>query len=706
MRLVRRPKATALDVIHYHDIQEALESSQAILETGPYAVELTDKMILDLARGNIEQSKRMGFVQGDPAAILIVEYAGETEAEVQGQGRGARGPARRASASATPRTSPTTPPSSSPSGSSARPASGCSSAPRARRSPSPSSRTPRSTPSTCRSSSPRFREILAKHGARGRLLRPLLGGLPAHPPAHQPQDPARARAGAGHRRGDLRPRAGVRRRDLERARRRPRAQPVPRARLRAARSSTAFRELKRAFDPQQPDEPGQHRGEPGHHRAPALRARVQDLGAQDPPRLLRAGRLRGGRRDVQRRRGVPQEARGHHVPLVHGHARRGALDARPRQRAPRRAVGQGAAGGLHRPAALRGHGPLPRVQGVQGRVPVQRGHGEDEVRVPRTTTTRPTACRCATGSSAASRGCPGSARAWRRSRTGSRARAPNRWLMERLVGHRPAAAAAGLRARDLHRLVRSPAPAPATRRAARSCSSTTRSSPTTRRRSAGPRWSCWRPRGYRVELADRKCCGRPLISKGMLDEAQGARRVERRAPRPVGRARGAHRGARALLPAHAARRVRRSWSAPRTARAVARSSFLLEEFLLRERRAGPDAAAFARRPGARALLHGHCHQKALVGTAPTVAALRWAGFEVTRGGLRLLRHGGLVRLREGALRHLGHARQPAPRAGRQGRARPRPRSSRPGISCRQQIEHLAGRRAKHPAEVLREALAI
>src|SRR5262249_41939851 len=54
MRLVRRPARTAVDVIHYHDMQEALESSQAILETGPYAVELTDKMILDLARENIE----------------------------------------------------------------------------------------------------------------------------------------------------------------------------------------------------------------------------------------------------------------------------------------------------------------------------------------------------------------------------------------------------------------------------------------------------------------------------------------------------------------------------------------------------------------------------------------------------------------------------------------------------------------------------
>src|SRR3989442_1504352 len=83
VRLVRRPKRTALDVIHYRDIQEALEASQTILETGPYAVELTDKMILDLARGNLEQSKRMGFVHSDPAAVMIVEYAAETDAEVR-----------------------------------------------------------------------------------------------------------------------------------------------------------------------------------------------------------------------------------------------------------------------------------------------------------------------------------------------------------------------------------------------------------------------------------------------------------------------------------------------------------------------------------------------------------------------------------------------------------------------------------------------
>src|SRR5262245_57940045 len=76
VRLCRRPRATAVAVIHYRDMLEALESSQAILETRPHAVELTDKMILDLARGNLEQSQRMGFLQGDPEALRIVEYAG------------------------------------------------------------------------------------------------------------------------------------------------------------------------------------------------------------------------------------------------------------------------------------------------------------------------------------------------------------------------------------------------------------------------------------------------------------------------------------------------------------------------------------------------------------------------------------------------------------------------------------------------------
>jgi len=85
MRLVSKPKWTAMDVIHFSDDIEALECAQLILQTHPYAMESTDKMVLNLARGNIEKSRRLGFVQGTPDSLLMVEYAGETEADVKDQ---------------------------------------------------------------------------------------------------------------------------------------------------------------------------------------------------------------------------------------------------------------------------------------------------------------------------------------------------------------------------------------------------------------------------------------------------------------------------------------------------------------------------------------------------------------------------------------------------------------------------------------------
>ena len=53
--------------------------------------------------------------------------------------------------------------------------------------------------------------------------------------------------------------------------------------------------------------------------------------------------------------------------------------------------------GLHRPARPRGARPLPRMQGLQGRVPDQRRHGPAQGRVPPPVSSASTACRCATG---------------------------------------------------------------------------------------------------------------------------------------------------------------------------------------------------------------------------------------------------------------------------------------------------------------------
>jgi len=83
MRLVPKPRWTAMSVIHFHNDQAALECAQTVLGTAPYAMESTDKMILNLARGNIEQSRKLGFVQGHPDSLLMVEYAGGSEDEVK-----------------------------------------------------------------------------------------------------------------------------------------------------------------------------------------------------------------------------------------------------------------------------------------------------------------------------------------------------------------------------------------------------------------------------------------------------------------------------------------------------------------------------------------------------------------------------------------------------------------------------------------------
>jgi FAD/FMN-containing dehydrogenase/Fe-S oxidoreductase len=82
VRIVPRPRATALGVVHFGDIVDAIRANDVILPFGPAAVELVDDMILDLARGSLELSRQMGFLQGHPDAILVVEFYGDSEAEL------------------------------------------------------------------------------------------------------------------------------------------------------------------------------------------------------------------------------------------------------------------------------------------------------------------------------------------------------------------------------------------------------------------------------------------------------------------------------------------------------------------------------------------------------------------------------------------------------------------------------------------------
>ena len=83
LALVPRPRAKALAVLHFTDMMEAMEATVAALELDPAAVELIGSMILQQARSNLEYSRMMDFVEGEPDSLLVVEMVGESPAEVE-----------------------------------------------------------------------------------------------------------------------------------------------------------------------------------------------------------------------------------------------------------------------------------------------------------------------------------------------------------------------------------------------------------------------------------------------------------------------------------------------------------------------------------------------------------------------------------------------------------------------------------------------
>lgn len=77
------PKEAGLLCVHFNTIDESLRANLIALKYHPSASELIDHYILECTKDSIEQSKNRFFVQGDPGAILVVEYARETRAEVE-----------------------------------------------------------------------------------------------------------------------------------------------------------------------------------------------------------------------------------------------------------------------------------------------------------------------------------------------------------------------------------------------------------------------------------------------------------------------------------------------------------------------------------------------------------------------------------------------------------------------------------------------
>ncbi|MFD2571066.1 FAD-binding and (Fe-S)-binding domain-containing protein [Spirosoma soli] len=79
------PKETALVCAHFATIRQSLEANLVALAHSCSASELVDDYILQLTKTNIEQAKNRHFVEGDPKAILMVEFFDETTAGVRQQ---------------------------------------------------------------------------------------------------------------------------------------------------------------------------------------------------------------------------------------------------------------------------------------------------------------------------------------------------------------------------------------------------------------------------------------------------------------------------------------------------------------------------------------------------------------------------------------------------------------------------------------------
>ena len=83
LKLEPLPKHRALCTAHFAELLKAIGALKAILTHEPSAVEIFDADVIARARRNLSLAPLCGFIEGQPKAILIVEFFGETPAEAE-----------------------------------------------------------------------------------------------------------------------------------------------------------------------------------------------------------------------------------------------------------------------------------------------------------------------------------------------------------------------------------------------------------------------------------------------------------------------------------------------------------------------------------------------------------------------------------------------------------------------------------------------
>lgn len=77
------PKSKGLLCVHLKNIEKAIKANLIALQYRPRAVELMDSTILELSKKNTEQNKNRFFIKGNPGAMLIIELGAEDMEEVR-----------------------------------------------------------------------------------------------------------------------------------------------------------------------------------------------------------------------------------------------------------------------------------------------------------------------------------------------------------------------------------------------------------------------------------------------------------------------------------------------------------------------------------------------------------------------------------------------------------------------------------------------
>ncbi|NLU73673.1 FAD-binding protein [Streptomyces sp. HNM0575] len=82
--LVPKPARTVIAVGHFTSVAGAIAATEDALACDPAAVEMMDRTILDLSRERIEYASLGTILEGDPEALLFVSFTGEDERELIG----------------------------------------------------------------------------------------------------------------------------------------------------------------------------------------------------------------------------------------------------------------------------------------------------------------------------------------------------------------------------------------------------------------------------------------------------------------------------------------------------------------------------------------------------------------------------------------------------------------------------------------------